>query len=119
MNFEESFSIIDGLIISVVSILIVFFILIIISFSIEGFKLIFYKKEVERETMKDTFNIDETTSTNNEEDLIAVITATIQSYNEEQMNTEDKLAIMAAEIQSKTTKTINHLDVKRIKKLKD
>lgn len=119
MNLEGDFSIIDGLTISIVSMLIIFAILIVISFMIDGFKLIFHEKEVKSEPVEKKSNTAEIGITSNEEELIAVISAAIQSYNEEQLDPENKLAIMAAEIRAKQIKAIDQLDIKRIKKLED
>lgn len=119
MNLEGNFSIIDGLMISIVSILIIFAILIVISFIIEGFKLIFHEKEAKSEPVEEKSDTDEINIVSNEDELIAVISAAIQSYNEETLDSGDKLAIMAAEIRAKQTKAINQLDIKRIKKLED
>lgn len=119
MNLGDNFSIVDGLMISIVSMLIIFAILVVISFMIEGFKLIFHEKEIGREHIEVTSNEDEATLINNENELIAVISAAIKVYNEDQLTTDEKLAVMAAEIRAKQTKTIDHLNIKRIKKLND
>jgi|SRR5699024_5720134 len=119
MNLGDNFSIVDGLMISIVSMLIIFAILVVISFMIEGFKLIFHEEEVKKEAVENTSARDESTLINNQNELIAVMSAAIQIYNDEQWNNDDKLAITAAEIRAKQTKTIDHLNIKRIKKLSD
>lgn len=118
MNFESEISIVDGLILSIVSMLIIFLILIIISFIVEGFRLVFHKKEDTDKPIKEHFNKEESFALNKDQKLAAVIMTAIEAFSEETLSNDEKLAIQAAEIKTKEIKLLDQLNIKRIEKRK-
>jgi Na+-transporting methylmalonyl-CoA/oxaloacetate decarboxylase gamma subunit len=101
MNLQDGVSLLEGLIITLFSMGIVFVTLIVISFILWIFKLIFYK-ETSLLIKKDEKN----------EELIAVITAAITAHNNNNI-----VAAIAGAITTYNKNENRKLRVKRIKKI--
>ncbi len=118
MGAGETFTLLDGLMFSIVSMLLIFVILGVIALLLEGFKWLSREEEVEpaesggpaeRNFLKE-----------DENELLAVITAAIATYeNEQEVDIDEKLARLAHEIRAKQVKPIDLLEVKRIQKIEE
>lgn len=119
MNLEGSVSIVDGLMITFFSMLIVFITLIIIAFLLEGFKFFFQKETPTEKKTKQPAQQGKPSAKEEENELLAVIAAALENYQGEAISHEDQLAEMAAAIEGREVKTIDRLNIKRITKIDD
>src|SRR5699024_5574489 len=114
MDVQNGVSIVQALIITLLCMGIVFFLLIVINYIINGFEWLFRENDfLGEDTRKREGARKQPEPVNNKEkELIAVFAAAIQAFNKESTTNEDKLAAMASALEIKASKDMKALNIK-------
>lgn len=120
MNLQDGVNLSEVLIITLFSMGIVFLTLIVISFILGAFQLIFYKDSSQQSSVKtenqtireDTARVNTTNKTDADEEVVAVIAAAIS------IHTESLVAVIAGAIANYDNSSLEDFNIKNIKKIR-